>query len=192
MIIKLTIKNSLAKPPLHFSDLQNTSAYFINNQRNQIIMKVKTTFFVLLFCLAFTSGKLIAQEVNKMVILEVDTDNINAGNINEMATFGQPSEISNENFNLDVQLGDVIIWQGRTMPGAGGLVRITLLKHEEGVKLLGAGRISEQDGTGVIVGRVQAGQAGDQEKYTLKFEVRQRGSQEWVEYQIDPKLSIIP
>lgn len=151
-------------------------------------MKVKTTIFVLLFCLPFINGKLNAQELNKMIILEVDTDNINATNINETATFGQPSEISNENFTLDVELGDVIIWQGKTMPGAGGLVRITLFKHDEGVKLLGAGRISDQDGTGVIVGKVQAGQPGDQEKYTLKFEVRQRGSQDWIEYKIDPKL----
>ncbi|QYA24493.1 hypothetical protein G3I01_02870 [Gramella sp. MT6] len=155
-------------------------------------MKVKSTVFVLFFCMPFLNVTLSAQEVNKMVVLEVDTDNINANNINEMATFGQPSEISNENFTLDVQLGDVIIWQGRTMPGTGGLVRIKLLKHEEGVKLLGANRISEQDGTGVVVGRVQAGQVGDEEKYSLKFEVRQRGSQDWVEYTIDPKLQLMP
>lgn len=154
-------------------------------------MKVKATIFVLFFCMSLFSVKMNAQ-ANKMIVLEVDTDNINENNIEEMATFGQPSEISNENFTLDVALGDVIIWQGKTMPGAGGLVRIKLFRHEDGVKILGANRISEQNDTGVVVGKVQAGQVGDEEKYTLKFEVRKRGTQDWTEYSIDPKLKLMP
>lgn len=190
-IINYIIFLSLISPryiKLNFGFTSPTSLY----QLKQSIMKVKTTISVLFFCLSFLNAELMAQAVNKMVILEVDTENINANNIAETATFGQPSEVSNEDFTLNVQLGDVVIWQGRAMPGSGGLVKITLLKHEGGMKLLGANRISEQNGTGVIVGRVQAGQVDDMEKYSLKFEVRNRGSQEWVEYTIDPKLKLMP
>lgn len=151
-------------------------------------MKIKATFYLLFTCLLF-SYSLTAQS-NKTITLEVDTENINANNIEETATFGQPSETSNKDYTLGVEMGDIIIWQGRSTPSSGGLVRIKLFKHDDGIELLGEGRIKEQNGTGVIVGRVQNGSPGDVEKYTLKFEVKKRGSQTWDSYEIDPKLQM--
>jgi len=154
-------------------------------------MKSKATILLCIISVLLFNVNLLAQG-NPIINLEVDTENIDENNIDETATFGQASEIKNKDFTLDVKIGDVIIWKGSATPGSGGLVRIKLFKHDEGVKLLGAGRISEQNGTGVVVGKVQEGTPGDIEKYSIKFEVRKRGSQTWTEYTIDPKLKLIP
>ena len=151
-------------------------------------MKIEANFFTCFICILFFNLSLFAQD--KIINLEVDTENINADNVNEMATFGQPSETSNEDYTLDVKMGDIIIWKGSSTPSSGGLVRIELFKHEYGVELLGEGKIKEQNGTGVIVGRVQQGSPGDIEKYSIRFEVRKRGSQTWETYEIDPKLQM--
>ncbi|MDR5589237.1 hypothetical protein [Christiangramia sp. SM2212] len=153
-------------------------------------MKAKITILVFFISL-FSINTSIYSQNNPMITLEVDTENINENNIDEMATFGQPSETKNRDFTLEVEMGDVIIWQGRATQSSGGLVRIKLFRHDDGVKLLGTSRIAEQNDTGVVVGKVQAGNPGDIEKYTLKFEVRKRGSQTWTEYFIDPKLKLI-
>lgn len=150
-------------------------------------MNAKSIVFI--FILSLFIQNLYAQD-HPIINLEVDTENINENNIDETATFGQPSETKNKDFTLEVKIGDVIIWQGTSTSGSGGVVRLKLFKHEEGIKLLGTGRISDQNG--VIVGKVQAGTPGDVEKYTLKFEVKKRGSQTWTEYSIDPKLKLIP
>lgn len=155
------------------------------------IMKLNITILSLCLSIFLISTSSFSQG-NPMITLEVDTENINADNIDETATFGQPSETKNKDFTLEVSMGDVIIWQGAATQSSGGLVRIKLFRHDDGVKLLGTGRISDQNNTGVIVGRVQDGVPGDIEKYSLKFEVRKRGSQEWTEYTIDPKLKLIP
>ncbi len=151
-------------------------------------MKSKVNFFIYFICILCFNLSLYAQD--KMIKLEVDTENINADNIAETATFGQPAETSNEDYTLEVNKGDIIIWKGSSTPSSGGVVRIKLFKHEYGVELLGEGRIKEQNGTGVIVGRVQAGNPGDTEKYTIRFEVKRRGSQTWDSYEIDPKLKL--
>lgn len=153
-------------------------------------MKSKIAIFIVLLSVLFNVN-LFAQ-AHPIINLEVDTENINENNIDKTATFGQPAETKNKDFTREVKMGDVIIWQGSSTPESGGLVRIKLFKHDDGVKLLGTGRISEQNGTGIVVGKVQAGTPGDQEKYTLKFEVRKRGSQTWTTYSIDPKLKLIP
>ncbi|GAA4312895.1 hypothetical protein GCM10023115_30750 [Pontixanthobacter gangjinensis] len=126
-----------------------------------------------------------------MITLEVDTENINQDNIEEMATFGQPSETPNRDFTLEVENGDVIIWQGRATQASGGLVYIKLFKHEDGVQLLGTGRIKDTNNAGVIVGKVQNGESGQMEKYSIRFEVRKRGSQTWETFEIDPKLQML-
>lgn len=154
-------------------------------------MKSKATILICIISIFLFNVGLQAQD-NPIINLEVDTENINENNIDETATFGQTSGIKNKDFTREVKLGDVIIWKGSSTPASGGLVRIKLFKHDEGVKLLGTGRISEQNGTGVVVGKVQAGSPGDIEKYSIKFEVRKRGSQTWTEYLIDPKLKLIP
>ncbi|CAL65010.1 hypothetical protein [Christiangramia forsetii] len=153
-------------------------------------MKIKAT-IVLLFIGALLFSADSHSQNQKMIKLEVDTENINENNVDSTATFGQPPETKNKDFTLDVKMGDIIIWQGNSTPGSGGLVRIKLFKHDNGIKLLGTGRISEQNGTGVIVGRVQNGEPGNEEKYTLNFEVRKRGSRTWTSYSIDPKLKLI-
>lgn len=153
-------------------------------------MKTKTVLFVLFICTVFFNLSLYAQS-NRIIKLEVDTENITIDNIEETATFGQPSETKNKDFTLDVNIGDVIIWQGSSTPSSGGLVKIRLFKHEDGIELLGERRIRDTDDTGVVVGKVVQGDPGDVEKYTLRFEIRKRGSQTWESFEIDPKLQIL-
>ena len=153
-------------------------------------MKSKVKIFILFLGAILFSINLSAQE-NKMITLEVDTENINKDNIEETATFGQPAETRNKDFSVDVKRGDVIIWQGKATPSSGGLVSIKLFKHEDGIELLGTNRIKDQNDAGVIVGKVQEGAPGDIEKYTLRFQVKKRGSQNWDTYEIDPKLMVV-
>lgn len=154
-------------------------------------MKLKVTFLMLIFSLVFTNSDLIAQRTN-IITLEVDTDNVTQDNIEETCTFGEPANMSIKDFTYEVQRGDVIIWQGRPAQPGNGLVRITEFRHDGGVELLGKRRIRDTDNTGVVVGRVVDGQTGDEEVYFIKFEVRKRGSQDWNEYIIDPKLKLMP
>ncbi len=154
-------------------------------------MKLKVTFLMLIFSLVYTNLDLNAQNT-RIITLEVDTDNINQENIEETCTFGEPASVSIKDFTYEVQRNDVIIWEGKPAQEGNGLVRITEFRHDNGVELLGKRRIRDTDNTGVVVGRVIAGQPGDEEIYFIKFIVRKKGSQEWNEYIIDPKLKLIP
>ena len=153
-------------------------------------MKIKTSILLFFFSLCFTTGNMLAQ-ATKFVTLTVDINNVTQDNLQTTCTFGQPEDVSLKDFNLDVEMGDVIIWRGRPAENSTGLVRITEFKHDDGVLILGKRRITEQNGTGVVVGKVQEGDVGDEETYFLKFEVKRGGGQEWEKFIIDPKLKIV-
>ena len=155
-------------------------------------MKTKTTIFFLLVCCILFSIDLKAQGNPPIITLVVDTEKVNQNNIQETCTFGQPADVSVKDFTLTVNKGDVILWRGESDQDSSGLVRITEFRHESGTVMLGKRRISDQNGTGVVVGKVLEGQPGDIEVYYLKFEVKRGGGQDWEEFIIDPKLQINP
>lgn len=154
-------------------------------------MKTKATIFFLLVCCVLSSVDLNAQDNTPIITLVVDTEKVNQNNIEETCSFGQPADVSVKDFTLEVNKGDVILWRGTADQDSSGLVRITEFRHESGTVMLGKRRITDQNGTGVVVGKVMEGDPGDVEVYYLKFEVKRGGGQDWEEFIIDPKLKLM-
>ena len=75
-------------------------------------MKTRSLLFFIfaLFFVFFCTAN--AQEAPIVVTLNVDTENVNADNIAETCSFGQDPSVSNEDFTVDVVVGDEILWEG--------------------------------------------------------------------------------
>lgn len=154
-------------------------------------MKLKITFFILILGIINIPTNLSAQ-ANRIITLEVNTQNVTQGNLEETCKFvGQTENETLKEFTEGVEIGDLVLWQGKANPGNGDLVRITEYIHNSGASLMGRDTIRDPQGTGVVVGRVQEGfEPGAEDTYFLKFEVKKRGSTNWEPFEIDPKLRL--
>ena len=144
----------------------------------------------LLLCFAFNTN-LAAQETH-VVTLFVNTTDIVKPNINDFANFGQAAGISNENFTINVRLGDIVIWKGvSTSAPETDIVNITAINHEGGVNVFGQNVLRGNSETPeLVVGTVINGRPGDEEKYKLSFKVFVNGSRKNGTFHIDPKIIV--
>jgi len=155
-------------------------------------MKTKATIFILFISIILFSENLIAQGNPIKIDLMVNTQEINQGNINKMSHFGQPNDISNEEYTIDVKMGDMVIWKAKSETGNGDHVYIKAIIYEDGTSLFKNKRLTDNNTPGAVVGIIVNGNPGDFEKYTIKFEVVKRGQKSGDIYRIDPKLKLVP
>lgn len=134
-----------------------------------------------------------------VVTLYVNTAEINNGNIDEYANFGQPDSISNKDYTTHVRKGDIVIWKGVSASDPLDIVNIASINHQGGPeffnKNLLKGNGGDKEGNNeVVVGVVTKGPEMkngtllDKEKYVLHFKVKRNGKPQVQPHKIDPYI----
>lgn len=156
-------------------------------------MKTNRSIFILVVVLGilFNTNCFSQESETYYITLNVDTSTINSRNESSVSNFGQREGISNEDFTIDVRIGDVIIWQGLSSSSSNDVVNIVSINYE-GEKnifnqnfLKGNGEVPEQ-----VIGTVVNGDVGDLIKYNISFKVSNNGNRRGGTYVIDPKIQI--
>lgn len=142
---------------------------------------------VLTCSLLFVFNLIQAQETHT-ITLYVDTSDITKSNANSVSNFGQDPSISNEDYTVDVNLGDQVIWQGVSSSSDNDVVEIVSINYEGGARVFDKNTIKGSDGTVSAV--VSAGKKGDEEKYTINFRVIRNGKRLSGTFKIDPKIRV--
>mgnify|MGYP001123427429 CR=1 FL=1 len=148
-------------------------------------MKLKTLFFT---CIFFISLFSFAQKTHT-ITLNVDTGKITKSTVNQYSNFGQSSNISNEDFTIEVNLGDTVNWIGVSSSNSNDIVKIESINHQGGARVFAKNVLRGND-NGVVSGLVKKGRAGDSEKYNVKFRVYYNGVNKSKLFKIDPKIVI--
>ena len=153
-------------------------------------MKVKISLIILFFSFSLISEKLNAQKKIEITLI-VDVDSIDSSNLDQTCSFGQPADISNEDYTTGVSIGDEVKWKVEVKDGSKGSAKLSKFKHDNGKKFFNKDTIGARSGK--IKGKIESGSGsiGDTEKYTLEFEVKKKnGARET--FSIDPKLKLMP
>ena len=151
-------------------------------------MKTKSIFkkgIFILFLFLFLQGY---SQITHTITLNVDTGQITRATTNRYSNFGQPASISNENFTIEVSVGDYVEWVGVSSTSEEDSVEILSINHEGGATLFGKNVINGANG--IVIGKVTEGRGGDYEKYTIKFKVFVNGEAKAGIFIIDPKITI--
>ncbi|MDP5093897.1 MAG: inclusion body family protein [Polaribacter sp.] len=145
---------------------------------------MKNLFYLFILLFAFS----INAQTKHTITLNVDTSNITNGNISQTCDFGQDEEISNENFTIQVSIGDIVEWVGVSTSSSEDTVEIISINHEGGARVFDRNIL--RDNNGVVTGVVSSGRPGDYQKYNVKFRVYRNGSRLSGVFKIDPKIII--
>lgn len=152
---------------------------------------MKTTIpSLLLFIAAIlcVHGTVSAQQTHT-IILNVNTGEISKPNASASCDFGQPADISNEDFTIEANVGDTIIWEGvSTNAPETDVVHIISINHEGGKNVFSQ-NIIKGDGERVTA-VVENGDEGDEDKYSISFTVMNDGVKRNGVFRIDPKIKI--
>ena len=126
------------------------------------------------------------------IILNVDTGKIVKPNIDPFCNFGQPANISNRDYAIKVDIGDIIIWEGVSSSAPStDIVNITSINHEGGVNVFGRNVLrGNGDSPEIVIGRVLHGAPGDEDKYSISFTVYNNKDKRNGSFRIDPKLIV--
>jgi hypothetical protein len=141
--------------------------------------------------LLFFSGSSRVKETH-VIKLYVDTGQITKQNVNQVSNFGQPANIPNRDFTIEVSVGDVVVWEGVSSNAREtDKVLINAINHEGGVNVFDKNVLKDTpQNPGVVEGTVKVGQAGDEEKYKISFKVLNNGRQRNGTFHIDPKIRV--
>jgi hypothetical protein len=149
-----------------------------------------TSYFLTLF-LGLCLGNATIAQTERVITLTVNTPEIDDQNINDQCTFGQPAEISNEDFTIEAAVGDTIVWQGYT-EATGDQVLIESINHEGdrgGRDIFGQNTLQGEDG--VVRGTIlSTTEEGADYKYKITFRVIREGNNRRGVYHIDPKIRV--
>lgn len=148
-------------------------------------MKFKNYLFGALFALLTFNA--VAQTTHR-ITLNVDTGEITKQTVNQHANFGQADGVSNEDFTIEVNIGDYVEWVGVSSTSEDDEVEIVSINHQGGARVFAKNVLNGSNG--IVVGKVTAGRAGDSEKYTVKFRVTVNGQRMPGVFIIDPKIVI--
>ncbi|MUP44661.1 hypothetical protein E0K83_02750 [Gramella sp. BOM4] len=153
-------------------------------------MKTKFQLSILLVVILIASTTLNAQQTH-VITLNVDTSEINNDNVNQVSNFGQPADVSNKEYTINVSLGDTVVWRGNSTFSEDDLVLVEAINHEGGARVFRQNTLRDDpDNPGVVVGVVSEGREGDEEKYKISFRVMNNGERRGGTYHIDPKIRI--
>ncbi|SDR80481.1 hypothetical protein [Christiangramia echinicola] len=128
---------------------------------------------------------------SKKILLRVDTEKINDGNIEDSTFFEIPKKCKNKDYITEVEYGEKIKWIVKKLNKNSPKVKLVKFKHEEKRRFFKVNTIPVNV-FGNIKDTIKAGKAGDEEKYTLEIRVKnnsngKKGSK-WNYYSVDPKL----
>ena len=126
----------------------------------------------------------------RVVTLNVDTGRIQSQNTSGYCNFGQASGITNENYTIVANVGDTIVWQGKssTSPNT-DVVSISSINYEGGKNVFGQNILQGSDGK--VTGVVQYNTVGAQPyKYKISFKVTNNGANRNGTFHIDPKIEV--
>lgn len=144
---------------------------------------------LLILILGLFSMSVISAQQTHTIVLTCDTTDITKENVNKVCSFGQESGITNEEFTLDADIGDIIVWKGvaknSNLPSS---IELSQVNHEGGENVFG--RNTLKDDEGIITGEIVQGEPGDEEKYNLKFKVYVDGRKVNGTFMIDPRIKI--
>ncbi len=161
-------------------------------------MLFKTTSFLIASCFLLISATSISKKDEKppanniIVTLNVNTGQIAKPNVNPYCNFGQPSNITNENYTISANVGDNITWQGVSSSAPStDIVNITSINYQGGTNVFGKNVLNGNgENPEKVVGLVTTSSTGKQDcKYTIKFTVLNNGKKRNGTFQIDPRIA---
>lgn len=127
---------------------------------------------------------------SEIITLYVHTQTIDDKNVDASSNFDQPKDISNENYTVDVNVGDTVVWDGTSLDSELDEVVITQIIYTGDYNIFGKQNM-KGEGNGEVTATVENTTKGEMEIYTICFDVynsgKIRGS-----YSIDPKLQVNP
>ncbi len=130
---------------------------------------------------------------NTVVTLYVNTAEIDKQDVNASCDFGQDSSISNEEFTIDVNVGDTVTWQGVSSNAPStDVVNIVSINHEGGKNvfdknILKSNGQSPERVSATVKSRTDDGR---EYKYKISFTVTNNGSKRNGMFHIDPKIFV--
>ncbi len=133
------------------------------------------------------------QETAKTVIvtLNVDTGKINKDNTSTTCNFGQEEGISNEEFTIEVNVGDTVTWVGVSSSSPEtDVVDITKIKYVKGKNIFGKDLDTKDTGKQKkISAKVLSSTAVEGTyKYDISFTVTNNGVKRNGTFHIDPRI----
>ncbi len=148
----------------------------------------KLFLLTLVLTISFTT---FGQSKTHYITLNVDTATITNQNEDAVSNFGQGSDISNKNFTIKVNVGDVIVWKGLSSVSSKDVVNITSINYKGQKNIFGQNHLGEdRNKPGQVRGTVVTGKKGDVIKYSISFKVLNNGKKRGGTYHIDPKIQV--
>jgi hypothetical protein len=129
---------------------------------------------------------------NTVVTLYVDTAQIAKSDVNQYCNFGQPSNIANEDFTIEVKVGDTVTWQAVSANAPStDIVNVASINHEGGKNVFGK-NVLKGDGQSPerVTAQVLHKTAGSDYKYKISFKVYNNGVKRNGTFHIDPKIRV--
>jgi hypothetical protein len=144
----------------------------------------------IIVALIIVSSTIVSAQTTHTVILTCDTSDITKENVNEVCNFGQDRGVSNEDYTISVNLGDVILWRGIAInERLSSSLKIKEVTYQAGKNVFGEDTLKDRGG--LVSGEIIQGRAGDEEKYNIQFIVYVGGHQVNGPFVIDPKIKIM-
>ncbi|NNF20298.1 MAG: hypothetical protein HKN67_00010 [Saprospiraceae bacterium] len=126
-----------------------------------------------------------------VITLEVQTQQIAKPDLEPFCSFGQDQSISNEDFLIEVEPGDIIRWNAVSADAPGtDVVQITGINHASGANFFGAPGLNNNGQGNFVMGFINSGNPGEIQKYDIRFKVFNNGVQRNGTFIIDPKIKI--
>jgi len=159
--------------------------------RRTLITKSGTA-LTLLAILLFSFLAIQAQEPQTVVVtLNVNTGQIDKQNLPTTCNFGQPQNISNEDFTIEVNVGDIIIWQGVSSSAPEtDIVEITKIKRAKGKNIFDKEELLPGENKKISGKALSKTTTEDIYKYDISFTVTNNGKKRNGTFHIDPKIMV--
>ncbi|MCM4155254.1 hypothetical protein [Gramella sp. AN32] len=154
-------------------------------------MKPKNLIFTLVLLFSLAPFTFIQAQNTHIIILKVKTAEVTKDNTSTTCYFEETQEMSNEDYTTLVEPGDFIIWKGESTSSDLDEVIITSINYHGGHNVFGTNQLNEsRDVPGTVLGEVQANTNGQEEKYIIKFKVKNNEQRRNGTFQIDPKIQV--
>lgn len=133
-------------------------------------------------------------QTERVITLEVNTAEIENPNVNDFCRFlGQEPGVSNEEYTIEANLGDIIIWRGVSTSSPEDRVEIRAINHQGnrgGRDIFGSNQLRGDNGEvrGTIINRTEEGTVY---KYKIQFRVYNDGNRRRGTFNIDPKIRVV-
>jgi hypothetical protein len=157
-------------------------------------MKTASQFLIVITALLLSFNSAIYGQTVHTVKLYVNTAEIQHPNVNNYCNFGQTDGSSNEEYTIEVEVGDIIIWEGISTSSVTDVVNMNFINFQGGTNIFGQnilkgnGEVPE-----LIVGKAlytTIGKDKEDYKYQLFFTVLNNGEKRNGIFQIDPKIRV--